>query len=389
MRPLTDERCRVAIVGAGPQGLTVASYLVAAGVNPDDLVVIDPGGEWMVAWRRRFAHLGIAHLRSPSVHHPHPDPYALANFARERGRQRELVHPYGLPTTSLFDDFCAHVISEAGLIGAVRPDAVVSVEPTGGLRLARGAGLQPDHVIWATNPGVESGLCESGTVVSWESAGSAGPGDRVAVVGGGLTAAHLVERALAAGAHVEWLTRRAIVEREFDTDPGWLGPKEMQAFGAVTDPGERARRVDDARGGGTVPPWIMRRVLVAERSGRLCRRVGPVEIDPDDRSRPVVRCGGTRVDVDVVWSATGDRPCTTAAAPLDQLCDELGISRQSGRPELDRSLRLSGSVVHVAGRLAQLQLGPTAGNLAGARRAGELIVGAVVGAEAMYALSSF
>ncbi|MFM8945082.1 MAG: hypothetical protein ACKOJC_00005, partial [Actinomycetota bacterium] len=60
-----------------------------------------------------------------------------------------------------------------------------------------------------------------------------------------------------------------------------------------------------------------------------------------------------------------------------------------GRPELDRSLRLSGSVVHVAGRLAQLQLGPTAGNLAGARRAGELIVGAVVGAEAMYALSSF
>jgi len=388
VRALTDDRCRVGIVGAGPQGLTVASYLVSAGVNADDLVVIDPEGDWMVAWRRRFAHLGIAHLRSPSVHHPHPDPYALAKFAQERGRQRELVHRYGLPTTALFDDFCAHVISEGGLVGAVRPDSVVSVEPTGRLRLASGAVLQADRVVWATNPGVESRLGDAEAVVSMESAGSAAPGDRVAVVGGGLSAAHLVERALAAGAHVEWLTRRAVVVREFDTDPGWLGPKEMQAFEAVTDPGERLRQVIEARGGGTVPPWMMRRMLAAERAGRLCRRVGPIEVACDDRARPVLRCGEVRVDVDVVWSATGDRPCTTGAAPLDRLCDQLGVTRHAGRPELDRSLRLAASAVHVVGRLAQLQLGPTAGNLAGARRAGELIVGAVVGVEAMYALTA-
>jgi hypothetical protein len=196
-----------------------------------------------------------------------------------------------------------------------------------------------------------------------------------------------VERALGAGAHVEWLTRRPVVEREFDTDPGWLGPKEMQAFELLTDPSERARRVIEARGGGTVPSWMMRRLRVAERSGRLCRRVGPIDVALD-RARPVLRCGGARVDVDVVWSATGDRPCTTAAPPLDRLCDQLGVLRFAGRPELDWALRLPGSVVHVVGRLAQLQLGPTAGNLAGARRAGERIVGAVVGVEAMYALTA-
>jgi hypothetical protein len=51
-------------------------------------------------------------------------------------------------------------------------------------------------------------------------------------------------------------------------------------------------------------------------------------------------------------------------------------------------MRVSGSVVQVMGRLAQLQLGPTAGNLAGARRGAEAVVGAVVGADAMYALTS-
>jgi hypothetical protein len=61
--------------------------------------------------------------------------------------------------------------------------------------------------------------------------------------------------------------------------------------------------------------------------------------------------------------------------------------RHDGRPELDRFLRLSGSVVHVAGRLSQLQLGPVAGNLAGARRAAELVVGAVVGTDAMYTVA--
>jgi hypothetical protein len=66
----------------------------------------------------------------------------------------------------------------------------------------------------------------------------------------------------------------------------------------------------------------------------------------------------------------------------------LGAERISGRPVLDSSMRVSGSVVQVMGRLAQLQLGPTAGNLAGARRGAEAVVGAVVGVDAMYALTS-
>jgi hypothetical protein len=380
-------RARVAIVGAGPQGLTVAVYLVAAGVDPADLVVIDPAGDWLVQWRRRFAALGIEHLRSPSVHHPHPDPYALADFAAEQRRTDELHHRYRLPSTALFHDFCDQLIDEQGLSGLVRRDSVDSIAAAGEIGLASGASLAVDHVVWATNPAVVSPV--GGCAPTTREAQLLAPqeGATVAVVGGGLTAAHLVARAVDAGAHVEWVMRRPVVEREFDTDPGWLGPLEMQGFARIADRAERLQRVIEARGGGTVPPWMMQRLRPAERSGQICRRVGRVDAAAGASGEVRFLVDGRPLVADVVWDATGDRPCTSAAPPLDQLCDELGVARHGGRPELDRMLRLPGSVVHVAGRLAQLELGPTAGNLAGARRAAELVVGAVVGVDAMYTLA--
>jgi hypothetical protein len=132
---------------------------------------------------------------------------------------------------------------------------------------------------------------------------------------------------------------------------------------------------------------MMNRIARDERAGRVCRRVGEIAVADSDRGLSV-SVAGRRVHVDEVWTATGTRPCVSSAPPLDRLCHMLGAERISGRPVLDSSMRVSGSVVQVMGRLAQLQLGPTAGNLAGARRGAEAVVGAVVGADAMYALTS-
>lgn len=393
MRAVSD-CARVAIVGAGPQALTVAAYLVSAGVRSSELVVVDPAAEWMAVWRRRFAALGIEHLRSPSVHQPHPDPYALSSFAAAHRRTDELHHTYGLPSTTLFDDFCAQVVVDAGIDGVIRADAVVGLDDghpdSVALVLASGGTVRAEHVVWATDPSVP---CWPGPVgdriVRWENAQDAllQTGGTIAVVGGGLTAAHLVQRALDRGSHVEWLTRRPIVERDFDTDPGWLGPKEMQGFAARPAPADRLELVLAARGGGSVPPWMMRRLARAERSGRLCRRTGDVRAASGTGHGGIVTLDGVPVHAKQVWLATGDRPDATASAPLRDILARCGTELVGGRPILDPALRIPGSRVHVVGRLAQLQLGPTAGNLAGARRAAELVVGAVVGHHAMYELS--
>jgi len=387
-----NDRARVAIVGAGPQALTAAVYLVHAGVDPNDVVVFDPSGVWLDEWHRSFARLGIEHLRSASVHHPHPQPYALLDFARAHRRAGEFFHTYSLPSTALFADFCTQLIDESGLAAVVRPDAVIEVTADGEILTQGGDRVRADHVVWATNssvpavvfPGREADMCRVDVEIAHR------PGS-VAVVGGGLTAAHLVERAVERGAHVEWLTRREVELRDFDTDPGWLGPKEMEGFAAEPDPRLRLERVFAARGGGTVPPWIMRRISRAEQAGRVCRRVGAIAIDGvdgvDGASVVGVRVDGVAVAVEQVILATGSRPCVAASPPLDRLCRSVDVECIDGRPVLDNSLRLPGSVVHVMGRLAQLQLGPTAGNLAGARHGAERVVGSVVGVDAMYALA--
>jgi hypothetical protein len=70
------------------------------------VAVFDPSGTWMRAWQERFAAYEIPCLRSPGVHHPHPDPYALARFATASRRAVEMSNAYGVPSTALFNDFC-------------------------------------------------------------------------------------------------------------------------------------------------------------------------------------------------------------------------------------------------------------------------------------------
>ena len=390
MRAL-NQRPRVAIVGAGPQGLTAAVYLAVAGVQPEDMIVVDPSGSWLEHWHRWFAHLGIAHLRSPGVHHPHPKPYSLMQFAQENRRSAELVEKYGLPSTALFGDFCRHLVERHGLGDMVWADRVAGVTPEGRLTLGAGLEIDAEHVVWATNPSVRPpwpralGREVSG-VVAWDEVELDAAVDTVAVVGGGLTAAHLVDRAVGRCSRVTWVTRRRVQVREFDTDPGWLGPRRMSEFDKLDEPAERMRVVIEARSGGSVPSWMMRRLRRAEDRGVLVRRGGEVGFAEDRRAGRVLCVDSQPVHVEQVWMATGDRPSLEACPALNSLCSTVGISECLSRPVLDHNLRLKGSVVQVMGRLAQIRLGPTAGNLAGARRGAEHVVAAVVGLEAMYDL---
>ena len=91
--------------------------------------VIDEGGSWLNRWDDQFQALEIPHLRSPSDQNPCPyDSFALQQFAAARGRECEFVNlepgsvpdceccgfkgNFLLPSTALFRDFCAHLLSQ-------------------------------------------------------------------------------------------------------------------------------------------------------------------------------------------------------------------------------------------------------------------------------------
>lgn len=354
----------VMVVGAGPHGLATATHLQAE--QPDrrrrgDLMVVDPTGQWMVAWKQRFSAYAIPYLRSPGVHGPDPDPSAIFAFAQRTGRLDELADPFAVPTTHLFADHCADVAARHDLDGAVEPAAVVSVEPRDGaakVELNDGTRLTARRVVLAGNP-ARAHLPEWAQQLGGIHAGDLDvrhlaplTGEHVVVVGGGLTAVHLALAAAERGARVTLACRRTLVERIFDTDPGWLGPKYLDGFVAEADPAVRRKLIDEARGGGTVPPrWLARLVATPD--------ISVVADDPEAlvRSAPPDR----------LWCATGwtyDAGTDPLLAGLRRRCP---LPLHRGLPELDAHLTWPSTTVHCLGAYAALRLGPTALNLAGAR----------------------
>ncbi|MEM9564423.1 MAG: NAD(P)-binding domain-containing protein [Actinomycetota bacterium] len=382
---------KVCILGAGPHGLAAAVHLRRA--DPDlDIVTVDPSGEWLTGWHEQFARAEIDALRSPIVHHPAPDPYALSDFVTERKLARSGL-PYDPPTTVAFGSFCRDLAEASGLPAPLAGRVEAVRRDDRGLQiLTEGAEIRADNLVVATNPhrrsipewvwpllGSQPGLIAYGSDVDLRTTPDL-QGRRVVIVGGGLTAAHLACGAAARGAEVTMVTRRALETRDFDTEPGWLGPRFLTAFGQDDDPASRLRTALQARGGGTVPPWMRARLNALVGDGRLAlsedRCIRAADVDQDGACVLALDDQTTLV-ADHVWLATGTTPDLVAARCLADLVAD--VPAVGGLPVTDENLRLGPHPIHVMGRLAILTLGPAAGNLWGAQRAAMRITRALTG----------
>lgn len=359
----------VAVVGAGPQAMALALAL------PVPPLVIDPSGTWLTSWCQRFAAHRIDRLRSAAVHHPHPDPHVLRRHALDADRSSELHDPYDLPGSDLFEHVCRHLIDDADLASAVRRGTVTSLELVDGgalLHLEDGQHLAARRVVLAANPvrsvlPIEAILAEDPRVrhgddidLEVDLAGDAGR-RAIDVVGGGLTAVQLAIGAAAAGTRTRLIGRRPLVERQFDVEPGWLGPRELDRW-RTRPPAERRRLIDRARGGGSVPAGDLARL----RSSTVVHLV-----DPDAAACALAG------DADELWFATGHQLDAAADPLLAELRAAHPVAIHGGLPELDRDLRWPGTPVHLMGGYAALVLGPAARNLWGARQAAQRIAASI------------
>lgn len=396
--PARSRTAKVAIIGAGPQSLTLAALLVA--VEPaivEDLIVLDPSGDWLVQWNERFRRLQIPHLRSPVVHHPDPAPYALEKFAHDSGRAGSLFGKYQLPSTAIFQDFCADLIDRCGLGAAVFSVAAKAVEANGVIHCSDGSQIEAGHVVLAHaastavipqwvdqksvghSPGSGLGAEVRGEVVPVRLAEDidletitdriqdkrCSKPHHIAVVGGGLSAAHLAVGAARRGLTVVMCPRRPLRTSAFDTDPGWLGPKEMAGFSAVGSQRERARRAERARDGGSIPPWMM-------------AEIESLDIQLEVSGEPHFEDLGVKE----IWLATGRQVQLSEDALFVPLLKATGVEVIDDRyMVLSPGLRIGESAVHLMGRSATLSLGPTAGNLSGARQGAREIVRSILGSD--------
>lgn len=386
------------IVGAGPQALTLVTYLQRLAPAVAERVVVVDTQPWLSQWDAQFASLRIPLLRSGCVHHPDPDPYALIDFARHSRREAEMTGRIGRPSTDLFRDFCTDLIGglqSQRLHMQARVTRLVPAADSMRAHLSTGEVVSASRVILATNPVApvvpewmhgarrkhcgEPGLYHSGQV----SVHDFEPGSRVLVVGGGLTAVQLVEGAVAAGAEVMWVTRAGLRVRALDIEATWLGP-DLAAFQRVSNPAWRVGQAMRARGGGSIPAEEHRRIEALVRRGRvlamhhcavsgLRRRKGRWDVCVQHRGRR------STVAVDQVVAATGSRAHIRRDPLLRPLIRDLGIRHAQGFPVLSHDLRPSPAPLHIMGPLALTQVGPATRTIIGARIASERLLTGIAG----------
>ena len=382
----------VCIVGAGPHGLAAA--LLFERIDPSiRVVVLDQSNEWLSSWKKQFRQAEIATLRSPIVHHPSPDSFALDDFVKREDFPLSGL-PYNPPTTKAFEAFCAEIINASSI-----DDPVVaiprSIRCEGDYVIidSHARAIHARYLIIASNPQQaiipqwaesiyhQSRQMQHSGEIDLANANDIA-GQKIAVIGGGLTAAHLTRSALDKGALVDMILRRPLQIRNFDTDPGWLGPKYLNDYYAESDAHRRIKLARGARNGGSIPPWMRDSLVDYERDGNLkireSQEVTSAKLTSPNRYE-LSLSDGNQIDVDQVWLATGTQSSLHAMECLRPFLHDIAFI--DGFPVTNNSLRLCEEPIYVMGRSATFALGPSAGNLWGATRAARRIATDITGVE--------
>ena len=376
------------VVGGGIHGVHLAARLLEDGpVAPEQLAIVDPAETLLARWKKHTKTTGMRYLRSPAVHHLAIDPWSLQRFAgKGKNRKKSLfAPPYDRPALSLFNTHCDQLIESLSLSQrhiqakvtrcVIEGDGVKVSLSTGAeisakqILLAIGISDQPVWPDWAPRadqrvhhifaPGFD-GLPTSK--------------ERVAVLGGGISAGQVALRLAKEGHQVHLISRHDLRQHQFDSDPGWIGPKLMSGFLREPELDRRRALIQSARHRGSVPPDVLRRLRRAISDHRIHWHQAEVTSMNAERDALELQLSTESVTIDRLLLATGFSGRRPGGEMIDELISSAALPcSQCGYPMIDVGLRWHPRV-YVTGPLAELELGPTARNITGARRAGDRIM---------------
>lgn len=402
---LSHRNIPITIIGGGIHGVSIAIRLLRdMPTVARSLAIVDRCPHPLTQWRCKTERQGMTFLRSPAVHHITPDALGIVEYAERHNRTDELAPPYSQPSTQLFWDFCKSALAE------LREHRIYYHFDVAKLRWDKGAGKFPFRLISRNNEGFRSSCvvlaigaddctyvppefvewqhrypeqilhasqfsvnCEDGNV----GARSPRPSKRkIVIVGGGLTAGTLAKSLSEHGHSVALMARKTLKTEQFDFPPVWLGPKALAEFASETDFQRRYETIQQNRGEGSITPDIMAALLDTPsvdiypetRIHNITTEGGDL---PAQKLRVETTCGVVR-NVSRVILATGYKFNLRRYGFLTELLAQHQVPLVCGLPRLDTDLQLHPiENLFGSGTIAQLQIGPASGNIAGATLAYE------------------
>jgi len=355
-----------------------------------DVVLLDRDGP---PCRRFFARIDVLRqrvLRSPYEHHPGAEGYRdceLLDFARlhwslltpvERReiRMSQAGHRSVVPV-DVFEAFCRHV-AVIHQVRTWRADVrEVAPGPHGVTVRTQDAEVTAGHVVLCLGEErrpAPAGWQDHGPVTYWDEPVPGDP-ERIVVVGAGLTSAHLIANALAAGRRVAWVFREDAERYQCsDVNATFFRPEGRSRFegSAWHDRTALMRQQRRASIMFEFRPLLHR----AEHEGRLVVHRGqPVaEVTKATGGAAVRLADGKRVTGDHVVLTLGTVPSAGGGLlPADL------VGARDSWPDLDqRSLAyVRAPRVFAVGAAAGMALGPGARNIDGHRAATNRVATAI------------
>ncbi|SER69345.1 FAD/NAD(P)-binding protein [Salisediminibacterium halotolerans] len=378
------------IIGGGIHGCTVAAHLIKSGVcGPEDLLILDPHHQPLHKWKQQTKQIGMTYLRSPSVHHIAPDPFSLQHYAKKTNSE-DFYGPYKRPSLALFNDHCDQIIAETGISSRFQTATVAGLDKTTNgwnIRTESNNTFSAAHTVIATGMGdhlaypawSEPFLHQENNMyhaLDEHAPDASGLSPAVMIVGGGITAAHLsLKLSRLYPGQTTLVTRHPFRVHKFDSDPGWLGPKYLTRFAAIKNYQKRREQIQQERNRGSVTNELLVKVRKAVREEKLQHIQDDVVSAEHIRNQFYLQMNSKQtVTGKTLLLATGYQALRPKPAWLNKLFqDERLTCAACGNPILTPSLEWDHQL-YVTGPLAELEIGPVARNIAGARKAAERIV---------------
>ncbi|WP_209121936.1 FAD-dependent oxidoreductase [Alkalihalobacillus sp. BA299] len=380
------------IIGGGIQGCTAAVYfLKQKKVSIDKLAIIDPNEKPLSMWLHCTSTIDMPYLRSPSIHHLAPAHFDLEKFAKTtKGKSyASFYKPYDRPGLQLFNTHCEHLFKETNLQNSWIQGRVFQLKKereywkvflkdgqqleSNNVLLAIGLSEHPYWPDWALTA-KENGAsishifeCEQKVPDSTKS---------LTIIGGGITAAHAaIKWSRLLPSRVTQISRHSLRVHQFDSDPGWLGPKLMRNFHAASSYEKRREMIRLARHRGSLPLDIKAKVSKQIKNGSLYFLQDEVsEVQSDSTRNEVKLQSGQKISSDHILLATGFHQSPPGIEWLKPTIEERHLQCATcGYPILSTSLQWDDGL-YAIGALSELEIGPVARNISGARRGIERIL---------------
>ena len=395
---LAHRNVPITIIGGGIHGVAIAIRLLRdTPTAAKHLAIVDRHPRPLTQWRCKTERQGMTFLRSPAVHHITPDALGIVEYAEHHNRTSELAPPYSQPSTQLFWDFCEDTLAE------LEARKVYYQFDVAKLRWDKGAGKFPFRLISTNNQGFRSrcvilaiGADDCAYVppefVQWQCRypyrilhasqfkvdceDERNSKEKIIIVGGGLTAGTLAKSLSERGHSVTLIARKQLKTEQFDFPPVWLGPKALAEFANETDFQRRYEIIQQNRGEGSITPDIMATLIDAPNIDlypETCIH-NIVSMDRKEQAQylQVETTRGVITEVSRVILATGYQFNLRCYGFLKELVTQHRIPLVCGLPCLDDDLQLHPiQNLFCSGTIAQLQIGPASGNIAGANLAYE------------------